>query len=119
MKLLTNSAGSYLTGDDIADAVMAYGRALVEEQCAAVVDVPFLNSAGSDQRVQLTVGWGIALNAIYPVESPSELVDDATVDHLKDETARLVKEASPSGDAPFAEPNVAWLPDQCSLVDCF
>jgi len=57
MKLLTNRYGAYLTGDDIADAVVHYGLALARRQELDVVDIPFRNGDGTIGRVQLTIGW--------------------------------------------------------------
>jgi hypothetical protein len=57
MKLLTNRYGAYLTGDDIADAVVHYGLALARRQELDVVDIPFRNGDGTVGRVQLTIGW--------------------------------------------------------------
>ena len=57
MKPLTNRYGSFLTGDDIADAVLRYALALAKRQELDVVDIPYRAGDGSIGRVQLTIGW--------------------------------------------------------------
>lgn len=57
MKLLSNRNGSFLTGDDIADAVLHYGLALARRHELDVVDIPFRAGDGTVGRVQLTIGW--------------------------------------------------------------
>ncbi len=57
MKLLSNRYGSFLTGDDIADAVLHYGLALAKRKELDVVDIPYRTGDGSIGRVQLTIGW--------------------------------------------------------------
>ncbi|MDF2555698.1 MAG: hypothetical protein K0R60_1593, partial [Microbacterium sp.] len=50
MKTLTTGAGSYLTGDDISDAVLQYWRALTRDRQVDIVDVPFLDECGCRSR---------------------------------------------------------------------
>lgn len=57
MKLLTNRSGSYLTGDDIADAVMSYGLALTRMRRVDLVEIPFVADDRVIRRVDLVIGW--------------------------------------------------------------
>jgi hypothetical protein len=78
MKLLTNRNGSYLTGDDLADAVLHYGLALARKQEMDIVDIPFLASDGAVHRVQLTVGWNVETTATSSSDPGDELVESDT-----------------------------------------
>jgi hypothetical protein len=82
MKLLITATGSYLTGDDIADAVLQYWRVLSEDHAADVVDIPFLDEQGRSVPVQLAIGWGLPLAAVGS-DSPSVLEDHALVKALR------------------------------------
>lgn len=42
MKLITTALGSYLTGDDIADAVLEYGHALARDQRTDLIEIPIV-----------------------------------------------------------------------------
>ena len=61
MKVLSNTVGSFLTGSAIADAVMALNLALTRRRQVDVVDIPFIDSAGDQSRVQLAIGWHVEL----------------------------------------------------------
>lgn len=82
MKLLINRNGSYLTGDDLADAVMDYGLALARNREMDIVDIPFLASDGSVGRVQLTVGWNLDTNSTSAADANHELVEPETTQAL-------------------------------------
>ena len=116
MKYLVNHAGSYLTGDDIADAVMEYGRALVENERAELVDVPFVGSSGEHRCVQLVVGWGAALNAVSPIDiGRVELIDTAITAQLRRDAKSLLRDSAPSGDTPLSQEELAWLHGETAL----
>jgi hypothetical protein len=79
MKLLTNRNGSYLTGTEIADAVLRYGLALAKRQDVDIVDVPFVGSDGVIRRVEFTVGWQADTDAVSDAEPMDELVEVDTI----------------------------------------
>ena len=99
MKTLENRAGAYLTGDEIADAVMEYSGALVQEQRTEVVEIPFLAKPGLIHRVQLLIGWRTEVNAIKNGLHGAEIEDAELLHALRHKTERL---RSPSGDTPFS-----------------
>jgi hypothetical protein len=83
MKLLTSRNGSFLTGDDIADAVLHYGLALTRRRELDVVDIPFVATDGAVHRAQFTVGWMFDTAAISDAEPSDELIDSDTARSLR------------------------------------
>jgi hypothetical protein len=79
MKTLNTQHGSYLTGNEIADAVMHYALVLSKERDIDIVDVPFLSDDGVIRRVQLTIGWQIGTTAISTFEPADELLEADTI----------------------------------------
>ena len=107
MKLLSNSAGAYLTGDDIADAVLRYGAALANEQRVDLVDVPYVRTDdhGSIGTVRLSVGWQIDVNAAHHPGEHAELSDHPVLMDLMTRAQSLHS----SGDTPLTEDDIAFL----------
>jgi hypothetical protein len=94
MKTLTTGAGSYLTGDDIADAVLEYWRALTRDRQVDIVDIPFLDACGCRSRAQLAIGWALPL-AVVASSSTATLTDPEVVRSLH------ARQAPRRGDSPF------------------
>jgi hypothetical protein len=91
MKLLTNRNGSFLTGDELADAVLRYGLALARKREIDVVDIPFRTPDGALRRVQLSVGWNVDTTAIS--SGP-----DGTDELVEHETARSMDAKAAAAD---------------------
>jgi hypothetical protein len=79
MKLLTNRSGSYLTGDDIADAVMSYGLALARMRRVDQVDIPFVADDRVVRRVKLVIGWLSQLTVTSRGGDGDELLEVDTI----------------------------------------
>jgi len=75
VKLITNRTGSYLTGDELADATMQYGLALARMRDLDVVDIPFVSPTGVVLRVQLTIGWGADTAVTSTLNRHEELIE--------------------------------------------
>lgn len=103
MKTLANSIGTYLTGDEIADAVMDYSGALAEDERTEVVDIPFVGPEGAIRRVQFLIGWRTEVNSVQEFDQPRELVDPDVSDDLRRKAHALRR---PSGDTPFTQEDV-------------
>jgi hypothetical protein len=89
MKLLTNRTGSYLTGDELADAVMRYGLALARRRELDVVDIPFLTTDGGVRRVELTIGWSADTTATSSAERGQELTESDTARQMNEKAERI------------------------------
>jgi hypothetical protein len=77
MKLLTVGGGSYLTGSDIADAVLRYGLALAKRRDVDLVDIPYLGE-GHVRRAAFTIGWRCETRAVTCAAEGDELVELGT-----------------------------------------
>jgi hypothetical protein len=105
MKLLTSRNGSYLTGNEIADAVMDYGLALARRQELDVVDIPFVGTDGDICRVQLMIGWLTDTAAVSDGHLAEELLESDT-------TLALVAKAESVGvihAQPFSEDELSRM----------
>ena len=107
MKLLSNSAWAYLTGDDIADAVLRYSAALANEQRVDHVDIPYVRTDdhGSVDTVRFTVGWQIHVNAAHQQGDRAELVDHPVLMELSTRATAL----HANGDTPLTADDIAYL----------
>ena len=103
MKLLSNRTGSYLTGNEIADAVMHYGLALTRDHQVDVVNIPFLASEGVVARVELVIGWLIDTASIARGAIGDELFEVDTIVGMYSRAAAL---QSMKGHA-FSEQEIA------------
>ncbi|VXC21612.1 conserved hypothetical protein [Microbacterium sp. 8M] len=97
MKLIITPLGSYLTGDEIADALLDYGHALARNQTTDLVDIPVVVEK-TTRRLRLTVGWMVQLQSLETEARETELVSLATTKSLRARTAKLVD----------GEPSLAW-----------
>jgi hypothetical protein len=107
VKLLTNTSGAYLTGDDIADAVLNYGVALANERRVDLVEIPYIVSDdhGAVGSVRMTVGWRAEINATRHQGPERELLDDTVLLELLARTTAL----HPSGDRPLNPDDMSYF----------
>lgn len=77
MKLLTAGGGSYLTGSEIADAVVRYGLALARRRDIDLVDIPFVGDGGV-RRALFTIGWRYEARSVTCISDGEELVEVGT-----------------------------------------
>jgi hypothetical protein len=104
MKLLTNRNGSFLTGDDLADAVMRYGLALARRREIDIVDIPFRTVDGAVRRVQLSVGWNVDTTATSTADQADELIEDETARSMNAKAASAeILRGYPFSDDEFAQ----------------
>lgn len=109
MKLITTALGSYLTGDDIADAVLEYGHALARDQRTDLIEIPIVVDHSTTQ-LRLTVGWTIQLHAIGATSTRPELIDEDLTESLRARTGRSLghESADPRATEPWLT-DVGWL----------
>ncbi|MDY0910902.1 hypothetical protein [Microbacterium sp. CFBP9034] len=112
MKALTNRVGTFLTGDEIADAVMEYSGALAQEHRTEVVELPFITGSGDVGHVKMLIGWQSDVTAIREGHHHREMVDDELADALRRSAATV---RGPSGDTPFSARDLESLVDECEF----
>lgn len=91
MKLLVTRHAAYLTGSDVADAVMAYHLALSRGHKLDVVSMPFIDAADVRREVQFTVGWQTDTSTISQSDRDAGELEDPTL------VARLNQRSSALG----------------------
>jgi hypothetical protein len=94
MKVLSNTIGSFLTGSALADAVMALNLALTRHHQVELVDIPFIDEHGQKSRVQMAVGWHVALVTEDHLSAEEELLEPDTTRNLTDRTAAMGDQVS-------------------------
>jgi hypothetical protein len=74
MKILSNLAGSYVTSDEVADAVVAYHGSLESLGAVDLLDVPVLDN-GQARLAPIAVGalTRVTASATLPTEPPTVL----------------------------------------------
>lgn len=89
MKLVIYAGSEYLTGDEIAEALMAYSAALGATGNAERVTIPIRERDGADSTAEFLLGPASQI-VVKPVETgDDELVDEYTVAHLRELTLRI------------------------------
>ena len=106
VKRLLYAGGSFVTGDRIAEAVLAYAAELANAGKAVKIDVPALDLEQQRERVSLVVGPASQILA-EPVELGLELEDEAFTSQLRRKTS-VLRSKSGTGEggdaAAFATP---------------
>ena len=109
MKRISYAEDHLVTGDDIADAVMAYAQALAMKGRSDSIDVPAVDRNGAPRVFSILVG-----PASQMLTSDSLSVDEARGDEILDE--RLVAELA-SRTAALAGPSPVSVPRGTQVVD--
>jgi hypothetical protein len=104
MKIISTRSATFLTGSEIADAVLGYGFALARGRQIDLVEIPVRGDDGSSRRAQFTVGWLADASAATVAEDREELTEPDTVIDLYDKAARVgVVRARPFTPAELSE----------------
>jgi hypothetical protein len=101
---------SFLTGTEIANALVDYAQALAQVSASAAVELPVVHDDGSLGRVKVLVGPASQLVASSEPSEFDEVVDDGLVMHLGVEAVRIrhYGSASPSPPATGVTPAEGW-----------
>lgn len=86
MQVIFYAGGEFLTGDDIADALLEYSRALGQEDMAQIVDIPVRESDGSTSVARFLIGPASQIVTKSAPGSGEELRDDAVAQMLRART---------------------------------
>lgn len=88
--MIVYAGNEFLTGDELALALVEYSRALATMGTAESVEVPIREADGSAGTAVFLVGPASQIVAKH-VESDHELTDDAVLADLRARTARITK----------------------------
>jgi hypothetical protein len=89
VKFIDYAGGEYLTGDDIALALLDYSEALADAGTAASIEIPIRAEDGSLSSATFLVGPSSQIVARSARSSEDELLDDLVVARLRALTRRL------------------------------
>jgi hypothetical protein len=89
VKLLIYAGDEYMTGDDIAIALLKYSAALADNGTAESVEIPILEADGTPQSAIFLLGPASQIVAKNVDIDRDELVDAAAVDELRARTKAL------------------------------
>jgi len=92
MKRVLYAGGSFLTGDDIADAVLDYAAELANAGKAARLDVPALDLEQQPERVSLVIGPASQLLS-EPIAVGQELEDPPFTQRVRRQTHVLQRKS--------------------------
>ncbi|WP_091227181.1 hypothetical protein [Microbacterium sp. 3J1] len=95
MQIIVYAGDTYLTGDEIADALLAYSRALGDDDRAEVVEIPVQEDDGEITTAKFLIGPASQIVAKATSTDGPELEDPDLVERLL-RLARSVE--SPGGE---------------------
>lgn len=82
---MSYAGDTFITGDDIADAVLAYARALAVSGAAATVEIPIYHPEKGLSEVSLLIGPASQIAAEPADIAAAEIRDEALVAQIHDE----------------------------------
>lgn len=94
MQVIMYGGEEFLTGDEIADALLGYSRALGQEEQAEIVEIPVREDDGSTVSARFLIGPASQIIAKDVSDPGPELEDHDLVVRLR-ELTRIVE--SPTG----------------------
>lgn len=100
MQLITYGGDEFVTGDEIASALLAYGRALGDDERAEIVEIPIRENDGSVVTAKFLIGPASQIVSRTVSDQGSELEDAELVARLKDLTRSVESPASGSLEMP-------------------
>ncbi len=104
MKTIHYAGEILLTGDDIADAVVALAAALARRESSAAIDIPVRFDGGEVRFASLLIGPASQLIVESSVGEAEELLDLPLVERLARETQLLGTVQAQPESAPLVDP---------------
>ena len=97
MKLVIYAGGEYLTGDEIAEALIDLSEALADDGSAETIDLPFIDRDGTRQTASFLVGPASQIVAKTISEESEELRDPDAVERIQARIRGLHATAAAAG----------------------
>jgi hypothetical protein len=107
VKTIIYAGDALTTGDDIAEAVLRYSKALAHSDTAETVEIPVVRSDGRRITATLLIGPASQIVAEEAPDSGHEIVDVELVESLN-ERARAVADPAAAGEE---SPPTSWVDD--------
>ncbi|MFJ8896002.1 hypothetical protein ACIRCZ_15585 [Leifsonia sp. NPDC102414] len=89
MKLITTRTGTFLTGSEIADAVMQNALLLCRNRRTAAVEIPVVTAEGNIERAAILLGATTEISARTVPFAATELTDQPTLVELNAQAALI------------------------------
>ena len=83
MQMIVYAGGEFLTGDEIAAALLEYSRALGQEDTAQIVEIPIAEGDGSRGTARFLIGPASQIVTKSVRADSGELIDPEVVDRLR------------------------------------
>ncbi|MFH8250854.1 hypothetical protein ACH3VR_10850 [Microbacterium sp. B2969] len=98
MKVIAYAGGEYVTGDEIAEALLEYSEALAGAGSAAHMEIPIVDAHGQRARAAFLVGPSSQIVVTPADPGTEELTDQEVVDRLRRLTRSLHPVAYPAAE---------------------
>jgi hypothetical protein len=105
MKRVSYAGTSFITGSDIADALLGFVAALGLSGESAQVSIPAVDLAAAPTTVDIVIGPASEILAVRLPDSGDELHDEAVVRYLNERALTL---ARPRGATATADVSESW-----------
>jgi hypothetical protein len=105
VKTIIYAGDALVTGDDIADAVLRYSKALAHSSEAETVEIPVVRPDGSRIHATLLIGPASQIVAEDLPDAEEELIDEELVARLDQRTRAMYSRAVIDDEPPPA----GWL----------
>lgn len=102
MQKITYAGDEYLIGDEIADALMAFSRALGDDDRAEVVEIPIRDTDGSVVTAKFLIGPASQIVSRPAKERGPEIRDEELVQRLRQRTRGVEAPSGQPLEAPEA-----------------
>jgi hypothetical protein len=96
MKRIHYAGTSFVTGDAIARALIAFAHRLTEQNTSDVVEIPIARIDGSLDRIEILLAPGGMIFETEPTLT-RDVVDDGVVEDLRQRAARLLASRPAAG----------------------
>jgi hypothetical protein len=116
MKRIYYASGSVLTGDRMADAIVAYASALAQREISDTIDIPVSLPNGTEARAQLLIGPASQLVVVPEADARDVAEDDETIAELS-MRARALSSPHPQAVAEADSPYYAEGIDYTDAID--
>jgi hypothetical protein len=83
MRMIVYAGGGFVTGDEIATALLQYSCALGQQESAQIVEIPIVDDDGSPGTAQFLIGPASQIVVKSVRSSADELVDADVVNGLR------------------------------------
>jgi hypothetical protein len=101
MKSIHYAADEFLTGNDIADALVRLAEALAQQETSLAVDIPVRFASGEIVPVSFLLGPASQMVAVPSLDEQDEVIDQELVDWMTNQTTMAGRSEARPLDEPI------------------